>query len=153
MNGRASIEWELPGPTRTAMCRALQLGLDALIAQPPQRLGDWARDNFILVGDSSHVRGRWELWPFQVALLDWMGDDAIEELDLRKSKRVGYTKGLAAYVAFNAAHRHRNQALWQPTDDGDSLLVRADGYLYAAKQAGRNRASLDGALLAEDPSA
>lgn len=127
MNARAPTDLpQLPSTTRSAIVAALLAGLEPLKADPPQRLGDWASEHFMLVGDSSHARGRWELWPFQYALLDWMGDDAIEELDVRKSKRVGYTKCLAASVAYDAAHRHRNQALWQPTDDDRDSFVATE---------------------------
>lgn len=114
------------GATLQALGKALQLGLEPLRAVPAVRLADWAHEHFVLVGDSSHATGRWELWPFQVGLLDWMGDDAIEEVDVRKSKRVGYTKSLAALIAYNAAHRHRNQALWQPTDDDRDSFVATE---------------------------
>lgn len=128
MNARLSpgVLQQPPPTRRCAMSSAASSGLEPLRAQPPQRLGDWAHEHFILAGDSSHAIGRWELWPFQVALLDWLGDDAIEELDVRKSKRIGWTKGLAALVAYNAAHRHRNQALWQPTDDDRDSFVATE---------------------------
>jgi len=112
--------------TLQAIARAVPLGLEPLRAVVPVRLADWAHEHFVLVGDSSHATGRWELWPFQVGLLDWLGDDTIEELDVRKSKRVGYTKGLASLIAYNAAHRHRNQALWQPTDDDRDSFVATE---------------------------
>ena len=43
--------------------------------------------------------------------------DARWELDVMKSKRVGYTKCLLAKVAYTAEHKRRNQLLYQPTDD------------------------------------
>lgn len=120
------LAFAVPARTREAIGAAVASGLDALRAEATRRLADWAREHFILVGDSSHATGRWELWPFQEALLDWMSDDAIEELDVRKSKRVGYTKCLAAFMAYNAAHRHRKQALWQPTDDDRDSFVATE---------------------------
>lgn len=140
-------------PTLHAVSKAVLSGLESLKAQPYIRLADWAQEHFRLVGDSSHTTGRWELWPFQVGLLDWMGDDAIEELDVRKSKRTGYTKSVAALMAFNAARRHRKQALWQPTDDDRDSFVATeiDPVLEAVKvlrearratKGGRERVSL-----------
>lgn len=115
-----------PAVTRRAIATAVRAGLAALSSVPPVRLADWAREHMVLAGDSSHQRGRWELWPFQEGLLDWMGDDEVEELDVRKSKRVGYTKCLAASVAFDAVHKHRNQAVWQPTDDDRDSFVATE---------------------------
>lgn len=118
--------YPVPDHTRRAVERALRLGLDSLLARPPMRLSDWARDHFRLVGESSHQRGGWEAWSFQVGMLDMMGDDDIYELDVAKSKRVGYTKALVASVGFDAAYRRRNQAVWQPTDDDRDSFVKSE---------------------------
>ena len=112
--------------TAQAIKEALRLGLDSLRAEPPQRLGDWARDHFKLAGESSHQKGAWEAWAFQVGILDFMSDDRIEELDVQKAKRVGYTKMVTAYVCYNIAHRRRKQALWQPTDDDRDSYVKGE---------------------------
>jgi phage terminase large subunit GpA-like protein len=116
----------LPRITREAVVRALRAGLAPLKAEPPARLGDWAADNFYLSPEGSHKSGEWRAWPFQIALLDWMGDDSIEELNLQKSKRVGYTKMLLAFMAYCAAHRRRKLALWQPTDDDRDSFVKSE---------------------------
>ena len=112
--------------TAEAIKAAVRLGLESLRAEPPQRLGDWARDHFKLAGESSHTKGAWVAWAFQVGILDFMSDDQIEELDVVKSKRVGYTKMVTAYVAYNVAHRRRKQALWQPTDDDRDSYVKSE---------------------------
>ena len=112
--------------TAEAIKAAVRLGLESLRAEPPQRLGDWARDHFKLAGESSHTKGAWVAWPFQVGMLDFMSDDQIEELDVMKAKRVGYTKMVTAYVAYNIAHRRRKQALWQPTDDDRDSYVKSE---------------------------
>lgn len=112
--------------TRDAITRSIRAGLEGLRALPPMRLGDWAAKHFVLAGESSHQRGGWEAWPFQVAILDWMGDDDIHELDVLKSKRVGYTKMLTASIGFDAAYRRRNQAVWQPTDDDRDSFVKSE---------------------------
>jgi phage terminase large subunit GpA-like protein len=117
---------QLPAVTRAAIARAVQLGLDSLRALPPMSLSEWAGKHFRLAGDSSHQRGGWEAWPFQVGMLDFMSDDDIYELDVFKSKRVGYTKCLAASIGYDAAHRRRNQALWQPTDDDRDSFVKSE---------------------------
>ncbi len=112
--------------TAAAIKAAVRLGLESLRAEPPQRLGDWAREHFKLAGESSHTKGAWVAWPFQVGILDFMSDDQIEELDVMKAKRVGYTKMVTAYVCYNVAHRRRKQALWQPTDDDRDSYVKSE---------------------------
>lgn len=112
--------------TAEAIRASVRLGLDSLRAEPPQRLGDWSRDHFKLAGESSHQKGAWEAWAFQVGILDFMSDDRIEELDVIKAKRVGYTKMVTAYVCYNIAHRRRKQALWQPTDDDRDSYAKSE---------------------------
>ena len=112
--------------TAAAVKAALRLGLESLRAEPPQRLGDWAQEHFKLAGESSHQKGAWVAWAFQVGILDFMSDDRIEELDVEKAKRVGYTKMVTAYVCYNIAHRRRKQALWQPTDDDRDSYVKSE---------------------------
>jgi phage terminase large subunit GpA-like protein len=116
----------LHAETAAAIKAAVRMGLDSLRAEPPQRLGDWARDHFKLAGESSHQKGAWQAWAFQVGILDFMSDDRVEELAVKKAKRVGYTKMVTAFVAYNIAHRRRKQALWQPTDDDRDSYVKSE---------------------------
>jgi len=116
----------LHAETAAAIKAAVRTGLDSLRAEPPQRLGDWARDHFKLAGESSHQKGAWQAWAFQVGILDFMSDDRIEDLAVMKAKRVGYTKMVTAFVAYNIAHRRRKQALWQPTDDDRDSYVKSE---------------------------
>lgn len=112
--------------TAAAIKAAVRLGLQSLRAEAPQRLGDWAQDHFKLAGESSHKKGSWVAWAFQVGMLDMMSDDRIEELSVMKSKRVGYTKMVTAFICYNIAHRRRKQALWQPTDDDRDSYVKSE---------------------------
>lgn len=116
----------LDAATRQAIGAAVRLGLDSLRAEPPQRLGDWARDHFRLAGESSHQKGAWTPWPFQIGWMDAFSNDDIEHCDVQKSKRVGYTKTVAAFVAYNIAHRRRKQAVYQPTDDDRDSFVKSE---------------------------
>ncbi|MEG1065512.1 phage terminase large subunit family protein, partial [Comamonas sp.] len=109
-----------------AMQAAAALGLSSLRADAPQTLSEWAAEHFLLAGESSHQKGGWVGWPFQLGILDFMSDDRIEELAVKKSKRVGYTKMITAFVAYNIAHRRRKQALWQPTDDDRDSYVKSE---------------------------
>ncbi len=112
--------------TLTAVLHAVGLGLGSLRAEVFQTLSEWAADHFKLAGESSHQKGGWIAWSFQIGILDFMSDDRIEELDVMKSKRVGYTKMITAFVAYNIAHRRRKQALWQPTDDDRDSYVKSE---------------------------
>lgn len=112
--------------TKAAISAAVRAGLEGLRARPPIGLAEWSAQHFRLAGESSHQRGGWEAWPFQLGILDWMGDDDIEELDVLKSKRVGYTKMLTAAICFDAAYRRRNQAIYQPTDDDRDSFVKSE---------------------------
>jgi len=112
--------------TLAALKTAFAQALDALRADPPQPLADWAAENFVLAGESSQQRGAWQAWSFQVGVLDFMSDDRIEDLVVGKSKRVGYSKMITAFIAYNIAHRRRNVALWQATDDDRDSYVKSE---------------------------
>lgn len=112
--------------TAAAIKRAVRLGLDGLKAQTRQRLADWAADYFLMAGESSQQKGGWLAWVFQIGIMDFMSDDRIEELYVIKSKRVGYTKMITAFVAYCVAHLRRNLALWQPTDDDRDSYVKSE---------------------------
>ena len=116
----------MPVETRAAIEAAARGGVDPLRAVAPMRLSDWAAEHFRLVGESSQQRGAWTAWPFQLGILDMMSDDRIEELAFQKSKRVGYSKMLVAYLGYMIAHRRRNVAIWQPTDDDRDSFVRTE---------------------------
>lgn len=96
---------------------AIRNGLTPLECSAPLRLSEWAERYFYLSAESSYVEQRWRSYPYQVAILDAMGNDAIREVALEKSARVGYTKCILAASGYFAQHRRRNQCVWQPTDD------------------------------------
>ena len=108
--------------TRTAIAKAIRFGFSPLVVEPPMSLSRWAEEHFYMSAESSQKQQRWVPFPFQPCILDAMGDDRITEVDVLKSARVGYTKMLLASIAYDAHHKKRNQALWQPTDsDSDSF--------------------------------
>jgi len=82
----------------------------------PVACADWADANFYMSAESSYAEGVWQTLPYQRAPLNMMGNDAIKELDILKSARVGYSKMLMACAAYMAAHKKRNQIVYQPTD-------------------------------------
>lgn len=112
--------------TAAAIKAAVRRGLDGLKAQARQRLADWAAQFFIMAGESSQQRGGWQAWVFQIGIMDFMSDDRIEDLYVIKSKRVGYTKMITAFLAYCVAHLRRNVALWQPTDDDRDSYVKSE---------------------------
>lgn len=112
--------------TLAAVRTAVTAGLSPLTAVAPQCLSVWAESNFFLSAEASHVQGRWKAYPFQRGWMDAFSNDDIEEVTVRKAKRVGYTKTLLAFIAYNAAHRRRKQAVWQPTDDDRDSFVKSE---------------------------
>jgi phage terminase large subunit GpA-like protein len=115
-----------PTETERAIVAAALAGLAPLRSVPPMSLSRWAEEHFVLSAESSHTQGRWQAYPFQRGWMDAFSNDDIEEVTVRKSKRVGYTKTLLAFIAYNAAHRRRKQALWQPTDDDRDSFVKSE---------------------------
>ena len=113
-------------PTLRAVLAAVSSGLAPLVAVPPMALSAWADLYFYLSAEASHTQGRWVAYPFQRGWMDAFSNDDIEEVTVRKAKRVGYTKTLLAFIAYNAAHRRRKQALWQPTDDDRDSFVKSE---------------------------
>lgn len=112
--------------TLRAVLAAVVAGMAPLRAVPPMRLSEWAAKYFKLSAEASHTSGQWRAYPFQIGWMDAFSNDDIEEVTVRKAKRVGYTKTLLAFIAYNAAHRRRKQALWQPTDDDRDSFVKTE---------------------------
>jgi len=104
----------------------LGLGMKAFAVPEPMTLDQWAEEHFYLSKESSYVEQKWEAWPFQRAIMACMSNDDIEEVDWRKSARVGYTKCILACIGYTAHHKRRNQALWQPTDDDRDEFVKTE---------------------------
>lgn len=105
---------------------AIRRGLKSLEVPPPLRLSEWAAEHFYLSGESSYVEGRWVAYPFQIAIMDAISNDDIEEVVFKKSARVGYTKMIVAAMGYFAHHKRRNQAIWQPTDDDRDEFVKTE---------------------------
>lgn len=116
----------LPSATISAIRRAVEAGLAPLKADPPIPYSAWAQQHFEMDEESSHVRGLFKAWPFQIGWMDAFSNDDIYEVDVEKAKRVGYTKTLVGFTAYNAAHRRRKQAVWQPTDDDRDSFEKSE---------------------------
>jgi phage terminase large subunit GpA-like protein len=117
---------KLPRVQRQAIREAVARGLEALKTPEPMTLFQWAEKNFYLSAESSQGEQRWHAWPYQRGILCMMGDDYIEEVDVLKSARTGYTKMFLADVAYTAQHQRRNQCVWQPTDADSDEFCKAE---------------------------
>ena len=105
---------------------AMSSGLSAFAVPAPITLPVWAEKNFYLSAESSYVEQSWKPWSFQTGILACMGHDDIEEVDVKKSARVGYTKMLLAAACYFLHHKRRNAAIWQPTDEDRDQFVKTE---------------------------
>lgn len=96
--------------------KSIKLGLQALYKEPPQTAVEWADANFYMSAESSYNEGKWTTEPFQVAILNSMGNDLINVVNFIKSARIGYTKLLMANIGYKIQHKRRNVMMWSPTD-------------------------------------
>ena len=106
--------------------RSRKRGLSVLKKPEPLRLSEWAQEHFYLSAESSYVEGRWEAFPYQIAIMDCISNDDIREIVFIKSARVGYTKLILAAIGYFAEHKKRNQAIWQPVDDDADEFVKTE---------------------------
>ncbi|HIG9001481.1 TPA: phage terminase large subunit family protein [Shigella boydii] len=95
---------------------AIATGLVSLNIPVPLTTVQWADQYYYLPKESSYTPGQWETLPFQVAIMNSMGNDRIRTVNLIKSARVGYTKMLLGVEAYFIEHKSRNSLLFQPTD-------------------------------------
>lgn len=104
---------------------ATRRGLIALHRPRPMTAVEWMNENYYLPVESSYQEGKWETLPFQVAIINSMGNDEIRENNLIKSARVGYSKMLLGVTAFLLEHKKRNGLLFQPTDGDAENFMKA----------------------------
>ncbi|WP_372826526.1 phage terminase large subunit family protein [Polaromonas sp.] len=116
----------LPAELRASIATSAARGLAALKKPPDLSLARWAHRYFYLSGESSLREEKWRAWPFQIGILDCMGNDCIEEFTFFKSARLGYTKCLLALLGYTAQHRRRKQCIWQPTEADSDDFVKTD---------------------------
>lgn len=95
---------------------AVRLGLLSLNKEPPMTAVEWADEHFYMSSESSYNEGKWTTDPFQVAILNAMGNDLIAVVNFVKSARIGYTKLLMANIGYKLQHKRRNVMMWSPTD-------------------------------------
>lgn len=105
--------------------RYLLAGLKAFDIPEPQTVVQWADEHYYLPKESSYTPGKWETLPFQVAIMNAMGNDRIRVVNLIKSARVGYTKMLLGVEAYFIEHKSRNSLLFQPTDSAAEDFMKS----------------------------
>ena len=93
------------------------MGLQALRITKPMTAVEWADKYFYLSPESSYQEGPWTTQPVQIVPLNLMGNDDVQEVDLRKSARIGYTKMLLAATGYLIEHKKRNVGIWREDDD------------------------------------
>ena len=104
---------------------AIATGLLSLIIPVPLTTVQWANKHYYLPKESSYTPGRWETLPFQVGIMNCMGNDLIRTVNLIKSARVGYTKMLLGVEAYFIEHKSRNSLLFQPTDSAAEDFMKS----------------------------
>jgi len=106
-------------------------GLSIIKTHLPIKLSDYANKKFILVKSETKL-GEWENLPYQIAILDWFGDDDIKIVTIRKSARTGATKLLCINWAYKTEHLRRDMLIYQPTADDakDFKDEEIDGLVY-----------------------
>ncbi|WP_443191393.1 phage terminase large subunit family protein [Pseudomonas indica] len=111
--------------------KAVRLGLQGLFKEPPLTAVEWADKHFYMSSESSYYEGKWTTDPFQVAILNAMGNDLIAVVNFVKSARIGYTKLLMANIGYKLQHKRRNVVMWSPTDpDAEGISKRhVDGLI------------------------
>lgn len=112
-------------PQIDELASALRHGLRPLYRPIPQTPVEWADEHFYLSSESSYQEGRWETLPFQVAILNSMGNDEIRTVNVIKSARVGYSKMLLAAAAYQVEHKRRNILFLVPTDGSASGFMKS----------------------------
>lgn len=106
----------MSSPWLNDLREAIQLGLQALLKEAPLTAVEWADKHFYMSAESSYNEGKWTTDPFQVAILNAMGNDLITVVNFIKSARIGYTKLLMANIGYKIQHKKRNVMMWSPTD-------------------------------------
>uniref|UniRef100_UPI000BE51329 phage terminase large subunit family protein n=1 Tax=Escherichia coli TaxID=562 RepID=UPI000BE51329 len=101
------------------------VALRGLLRPLPVTTVEWADQNYYLPPESSYLAGRWKTLPFQVAIMNCMGNDRIRTINLIKSARVGYTKMLMGVIGYFIEHKNRNSLLFQPTDSAAEDFMKS----------------------------
>ena len=141
--------------TADAVSRAVGRAFSQFRKTEPLTGVQWADRNFKLSAESSLIKGDWQTFSWQIAILNAMTSDAVRSVSVQKSKRTGYTKMILAVIAYSAAHKVRKVGIWQPTDGDakefsllelDTMIRDVDevrsAFPYFGKKSSRNTVGL-----------
>lgn len=103
---------------------AVSAGLKSFYRPPVLTCSEYADTHFYMSSESSYTEGKWESLPFQVGILNAMGNDQITTLNIMKSARVGYTKMLMANAGYKIEHKKRNVLIYQPRDGAAKTFMK-----------------------------
>lgn len=92
------------------MMAAVSVALQPLVRVVPMTAVEWADQNYYLPKESSYGEGEWKTLPFQIAIMNCMGNDQVRTVNLIKSARVGYTKMLLGVVGYQIRIRGEDTA-------------------------------------------
>lgn len=92
----------------------------------PLTASQWADNHFYLSSESSNTSGKWKTIPIQVAILNAMGNDAIEKVDFFKPTRFGGTKMDVAAMFYLIEHKRRNICFYQPSKGDSDEFVKSE---------------------------
>ncbi len=106
----------IPDIRKQNIQKAITQGLSRFVTKEPLSGSEWAEKYFYLSKESSSQPGKWFSRPYQIALLDWAGDDDIDIFTWKKSARTGYTKIIVCDGCYKVEHKGRSLITYQPTD-------------------------------------
>jgi phage terminase large subunit GpA-like protein len=109
-----------------ALGSACRNALRSWAPRPELSLAEWAAKHFVLPRESSYREGRFTPYPFQVGLLDVMGNPWVKSVALRKAARLGFTKCFLACVSYAATHLRSSQVVYQPRDEDAQQFSRTE---------------------------
>ncbi|KZX00077.1 hypothetical protein JL49_13350 [Pseudoalteromonas luteoviolacea] len=102
--------------TQQAICLAVKRGLSPFKTEEPKTCVEWCDEHFWLPEESSQIPGRWITQPVQKALLNMMGNDAIQVISIQKPTRFGFTKMFSGAMWYLGIHKKRSSVVYQPND-------------------------------------
>jgi phage terminase large subunit GpA-like protein len=100
--------------------------LATLEIKPPSIGYQWLDDNFYLPPISSAIPGKWECFPYQRALANFMVSPSIQQLFVKKARRTGLTKLMAGCSCCLTIDRRRKIAIWHPEKSSSEKFVKIE---------------------------
>lgn len=104
----------------------IDASFDVFSVPPDLPCAEWSDKYFYLSAESSNTSGAWQTTPIQVAILNAMGNDAIEKVDFFKPTRFGGTKMDVAAMFYHIQHKRRNACFYQPTKSDSDEFVKSE---------------------------